>query len=314
MRARTQAASAAWVLALGLVLLAPAQASDTGSDEASAPGLSRQGADTCLRCHDESSDFPVMAIFDTPHGQRSDPRSPMAGLQCEACHGAGGEHAARRRPGEERPPMPHFGPHASAPMPEQNQACLGCHQDRSRQHWSGSEHEAADLSCAACHRVHAPADPVLDRRTQNDVCTDCHRRQQAESLLPSAHPLRSGDMSCSDCHAAHGALQPALIKGALPNQVCADCHADKRGPFLWQHPPASEDCGLCHQPHGSAHPAMLSQRAPLLCQQCHSQAGHPSLAHAPGGRPSAMLSLRACANCHSQVHGSNHPSGALLLR
>ncbi len=302
----------AWFLGLGLLL--PALAGAAQTDEGAAPELSRQGADSCLRCHDESSAFPVMAIFATPHGQRGDTRSPMAGLQCEACHGPGGEHAARRPPGEERPPMPHFGRHASAPLAEQNQACLGCHQDRTRLHWSGSEHEAGDLSCASCHRIHAGSDPVLERGGQNAVCVDCHRREQAESLLPSAHPLRSNEMNCGDCHAAHGALQPALLKGALPNQVCADCHADKRGPFLWQHPPASEDCGLCHRPHGSAHPALLRQRPPWLCQQCHDQAGHPAVAHSPGAAPSAMLSLRSCANCHSQVHGSNHPSGALLLR
>jgi hypothetical protein len=63
---------------------------------------------------------------------------------------------------------------------------------------------------------------------------------------------------------------------------------------------------------------MLTQRAPLLCQQCHSQAGHPSLPATsnslPGRSPSTYLLGSSCLNCHSQVHGSNHPSGSKLSR
>ena len=80
----------------------------------------------------------------------------------------------------------------------------------------------------------------------------------------------------------------------------------------------SEDCGLCHKPHGSANLGMLSQRAPFLCQQCHGREGHPSVpglpASLPGGAPSASLLAGGCVNCHSQVHGSNHPSGRRLTR
>ena len=63
---------------------------------------------------------------------------------------------------------------------------------------------------------------------------------------------------------------------------------------------------------------MLVKRPPLLCQSCHSQAGHPSVPHSSGGladgTPSAMLLNGSCLNCHSQVHGSNHPSGPRLTR
>ena len=50
-----------------------------------------RGADTCLKCHDEDDDYPVFDIFKTRHAQPGDPRSPFAGLQCEACHGPGPE-------------------------------------------------------------------------------------------------------------------------------------------------------------------------------------------------------------------------------
>ena len=295
---------------LALILLTPAaMANDAPA------GHSRQGADSCLKCHDETGDFPVMAIFRTPHGRRSDARAPMAKLQCEACHGPGGEHAGRVRPGSERPPIPNFGQHATASVAEQNQACLNCHQGGGQWHWAGSEHATAELSCTDCHSIHAEQDPALAAGgAQTRICTDCHATQDAELWLASAHPLRSGEMKCSDCHAPHGSANPAMLQGVTANEVCSDCHAEKRGPFLWEHAPVSEDCGLCHRPHGSNHPALLDQRPPWLCQQCHDQSGHPSVAHTPDALPSAMLSLRGCGNCHSQVHGSNHPSGATLMR
>ena len=104
------------------------------------------------------------------------------------------------------------------------------------------------------------------------------------------------------------------------NQTCYTCHAEKRGPFLWEHAPAAEDCTLCHDPHGSVNPARLKKNPPLLCQQCHSIAGHPSVARTPAGLPggagggSAFLLAGSCLNCHSQIHGSNHPSGVKLMR
>jgi hypothetical protein len=34
----------------------------------------------------------------------------------------------------------------------------------------------------------------------------------------------------------------------------------------------------------------------------------------PGGMASALLVGGGCVNCHSQVHGSNSPSGRALMR
>jgi DmsE family decaheme c-type cytochrome len=133
-----------------------------------------------------------------------------------------------------------------------------------------------------------------------------------------SHPLREGKMACTSCHSPHGATtEQQLIKQTL-NDTCFQCHAEKRGPFLWEHAPVTEDCSNCHNPHGSNHPGMLVKRAPLLCQSCHSQSGHPSIAQdADGlaaGTPSQYLLGQSCLNCHSQVHGSNHPSGSRLMR
>ena len=82
---------------------------------------------------------------------------------------------------------------------------------------------------------------------------------------------------------------------------------------------STENCANCHDPHGSAQPALLKIRPPFLCQTCHEGAGHPSIVNTPkglpgGGSPSAYLLVGGCVNCHSQVHGSNSPSGRAFMR
>ncbi len=313
-------------IALLLILMvcgaAGAQEAAGDAAEPAAVPYSRDGADTCLRCHGEGEDDPVLAIFQTRHGHRGDPRAPFGpgGLQCEACHGPGGEHAGRVRRGQERPAIGLFAAGSKATAEQENGACLGCHES-DHPGWTSSVHANNELSCTSCHRVHIVDDAVLDTRTQPEVCYDCHREQRADSLKTSTHPLRYGKIACSDCHQPHDSTFEHSLTESTVNETCYGCHAEKRGPHLWEHPPVEEDCGLCHRPHGSNHAALLKVRSPLLCQQCHSRADHASLAltgnELPGGTGdlrSAFLVSRGCGNCHSQVHGSNHPSGVNLTR
>lgn len=273
------------------------------------------GANTCLRCHDDPQTVP---IFQTPHAVRADPRTPFAELQCETCHGPGGEHAAHLHPGEPRPPIPLFGSHSPATVAQKNAVCLTCHQDNHRLGWQGGLHEQAGLACVSCHTIHVAHDPVLAKTAQPAVCYQCHQDVRAAFLKPSAHPVREGDLGCTACHNPHGTLTPHLLIASTVNDTCYTCHAQMRGPYLWEHPPAVENCDLCHVPHGSINSPLLVSRPPLLCQACHSQAGHPSLALTPAGlpgmRPSGFLLGGSCLNCHAAIHGSNDPSGAELNR
>jgi DmsE family decaheme c-type cytochrome len=282
------------------------------------PHYTDRGADTCIKCHDEDSEFPVFSIFKTKHATRADARTPMAGLQCEACHGPGSEHAKNVPEGQKQGPILAYGRKSRVPAEKQNAMCLGCHEGQARMHWAGSEHARADVGCSDCHRIHAERDAVLAKPEQPAVCQKCHQSVRADFLKPSVHPVRFGVMGCSDCHNTHGSVTDRLLVKPSVNQLCTTCHAEKRGPFLWEHAPVTEDCTTCHTPHGSIHRGLLVKRPPLLCQQCHSQAGHPSDAYTatglPGGAPSGFLLGQSCLNCHSQVHGSNHPSGVKLMR
>jgi DmsE family decaheme c-type cytochrome len=281
----------------------------------------KEGADTCLGCHDdESATYSASALFKTKHAQRGNQRAPFgpAGLQCEACHGPGAAHAKNKKAAS----INTFKPDSKVSLTSRNQICMSCHEGSARTGWHAGAHERADLACTDCHKVHREHDPVLKKATEPQVCFTCHKQERADFLKTSAHPLRQGKMACSDCHNAHGSTGNAMLSKPTVNQTCFSCHADKRGPVLWEHAPVAEDCSLCHSPHGSVRQALLVKAPPQLCQQCHSAAGHPSVARSSAGLPSAAGSTGAasflvgsgCVNCHTQVHGSNHPSGAKLMR
>ena len=279
-----------------------------------------KGADTCLGCHDdESATYSAAAIFKTKHGHPGDPRSPFGvkGLQCEACHGPGALHARNKKGAS----INNFKPDSKASLQERNQTCLTCHEGNTRTAWHAGAHERSGVACTDCHKIHrAQGDAVLTKASEAQVCLACHKKQSADFQKPSSHPVRQGLMSCSGCHSPHGSAAQAMLVKPTLNQTCTSCHAEKRGPLLWEHQPVTEDCSLCHTPHGSVRPALLAKSPPLLCQQCHSAAGHPSVARTsntlPGGSGggAAFTIAGSCTNCHSQVHGSNHPSGAKLMR
>jgi len=310
-----------WLLA-GLAWLPPASAQ--------APKLppvdeySESGADTCLSCHDDEGEtYSASALFKGKHAQRSDKRAPFGagGLQCEACHGPGARHAAKGS--KKAATINSFKASSHLPVEQRNQACLSCHEGQTRSAWHGGTHDLNKVACTDCHKMHNPrGDAVLVKASQPEVCYACHANQRADFHKSSAHPVRFGLMGCSDCHNAHGSRGPAMLAQPTLNQTCYSCHAEKRGPVLWEHAPVAEDCALCHTAHGSVRTALLTKSPPLLCQQCHSPAGHPPLPRTPGSLPggttsgssSMFLVGGSCTNCHSQVHGSNHPAGSKLMR
>jgi DmsE family decaheme c-type cytochrome len=283
-----------------------------------AQDYSSQGADSCLPCHYTGQPKPATAIFFTKHASNTDPAAPFAGLQCETCHGPGQDHVFAQQRSLDVLPVNTFGIKSKTPIKTQNQICLNCHETGGRLAWFGSRHQVEKLSCASCHRIHRSRDRIFDSLEQQKVCFDCHPKRRSDTLKASSHPLRLGNMSCSDCHDPHNGNNDFLLRESTINETCYTCHAEKQGPYLWEHAPASDNCSLCHLPHGSNHPALLKKRPPLLCQQCHSPAGHPSTAYTSEQTEhpfsNRFMLGRACLNCHSQIHGSNHPSGATLHR
>ena len=211
-----------------------------------------------------------------------------------------------------------FGPQWPSDAETRSASCQGCHDNGDQLMWTGSGHQQENLSCDSCHNSHQPSDLAMRETEADQVCLDCHARVRSEIHLPSRHPIAEGKTACTDCHNPHGGMGHADLREVTVNDNCFSCHQEKRGPFLWEHAPVAEDCALCHRPHGSVNDALLTTRGPALCQQCHAAAFHPSQPYGseglPGGSANQNLLGKNCLNCHSQIHGSNHPSGARLTR
>jgi DmsE family decaheme c-type cytochrome len=284
---------------------------------ANATGLVLNDDAKCTKCHDESDNAPVLAIGKTKHGVRADLRTPT----CTSCHGDSSAHLNNPGGGKDRPiPDRTFTKNSKTPPAARNEACLTCHQKDSKRHlWAGSPHEIADVACTSCHQVHVSHDKVRDKRTQPEVCFTCHKEQRAQVNKPSHHPILEGKVACSDCHNPHGSAGPKLMKRDSVVETCYACHMEKRGPFVHDHRPVSDDCTNCHMPHGTVADNLLKARPPMVCYQCHSGHGTPGVAGvAPGvtTSPKANTNIeqaRGCLNCHTEIHGSNNPNGGQNL-
>ena len=268
------------------------------------------GAETCKACHETEA----TSLAATSHG-KTGVADWSGGIACETCHGPGAAHADSGDPSKIRVLR-------TLPGPEQSAACLTCHERGDRSHWQGSAHDGRGLSCLTCHTIHQTGKPhpaLLKKATEFETCGSCHLRRKA-SLMRSAHmPLREGTMTCTSCHDPHGSTGPSLLKQESINDNCYSCHAEKKAPLLWEHPPVKENCLTCHDPHGSLHPRMQIAKQPRVCQQCHDESRHPTQPYAeasagPEFFPNARMFDRGCLNCHSQIHGSNHPAGMRFLR
>lgn len=300
---------------IGLLLMLPAStpAQAPATPPAMPPDGGYVGAETCKSCHEDAH----RKFEQTKMGRLflKHPRNTREALACENCHGPGKAHAEAGG-GKGVGGMITFAKNDKTPVAKRNQMCTQCHEKGDRIWWQGSPHESRDIACTNCHKVMEDVSPKhqLAKATQIETCGQCHIQRRAQQMRSSHMPLREGKMTCTSCHNPHGAITPAMLKEMSVNDTCFTCHAEKRGPFLWQHAPVNESCVNCHDPHGSNHERMLKVAKPRLCQQCHNERQHPT---APYGRDPASLKFvlgRQCSNCHVNIHGSNHPSGFAFTR
>jgi DmsE family decaheme c-type cytochrome len=289
----------------------PATAVPTAAvQQAAAPSSGYAGEQMCITCHEEKT----KGYHGSAHNRAQNPRTPAAGKGCESCHGPGQAHVEG---GGDKTKIKNP---ASMTPSESNEACTTCHNRSNHSEWDGSKHEARNVSCVTCHSVHAPKSEKaqLKTETQQETCVQCHRRE-VNKVHKTAHmPVREGKLECSTCHNPHGSQNVKMLReGNSISESCASCHAEKRGPFLFEHMPVRESCVTCHDPHGSNNERMLVAKQPMLCQRCHIHARHPATIY-DGTTITARSNRivgRSCVNCHSMIHGSNHPtSGKALTR
>ena len=275
----------------------------------------------CVTCHEK----PTATIRLTAHGAAND----ASGSACQACHGDATLHL--QDPTKNKPA--NIINSKTATAAEKSAVCLTCHAgQRQLENWTIAKHRKVDVTCVNCHSIHQPqtaannsnvkgaqfaAAPytTTSRPLTYKRCVECHTDVRADILKPSHHPIIEGKIGCENCHDPHGSMQKASLRADSVNDLCLSCHADKRGPWIHEHPPVEENCATCHTPHGSAHKGLLAQKPPALCADCHAN-GHTHGIYdgrgtIPGTLPSNIrFQSSGCVNCHRQIHGSNAPSSA----
>jgi DmsE family decaheme c-type cytochrome len=270
------------------------------------------GEAACLECHSDMT----KGYRDTVHGRPEHLRTPAANQGCESCHGPGAKHV-------EDPSVPgSIRAFPKIPPREASETCMTCHARDQHALWDGSTHDARNMSCVTCHSVHAFKSGRAQLKTTGELqtCATCHRDKIAKLDRSGHMPVREGKMQCSTCHNPHGSTNVRMLRrGDSLAEACTVCHADKRGPFLWEHAPTRDGCTTCHDPHGSSNERMLVAKPPILCQRCHVMTRHPSTIYdgaliGSGATPSVRIFARSCVTCHSAIHGSNHPSGQRYIR
>ena len=266
------------------------------------------GQDTCLTCHGEKE------YKGTLHALKSNPKSPAATHGCESCHGPGKVHVDSGGEPDKIVNLKTITPQRAS------ETCATCHDRTKHGLWSGSQHDQRNVGCVTCHSVHTPKGPKqIKAASEPELCATCHRNV-VNKLHRFAHmPVREGKIQCSSCHNPHGSTNTKLLKtGTTVDESCTSCHSEKRGPYLWEHAPVANACVTCHDPHGSNNERMLAAKVPFLCQRCHVTSRHPPTVYEGfllnNSTSANRMISRGCIVCHSQIHGSNAPSGKYFQR
>jgi DmsE family decaheme c-type cytochrome len=268
------------------------------------------GTSSCLDCHAKEG-----AVFaGTVKGRIlvAKPRNSHEALGCESCHGPGKTHAESG--GEEIGQLVSFAKNSKTSVKARDALCLSCHERTARMLWQGSVHETRDVGCTSCHTLMHSDRSNLHASTVPGTCAQCHQQRASQMLRASHMPVGERKMDCVACHNPHGSPNEKLLIASSVNEVCFTCHAEKRGPFLWQHPPVIESCANCHDSHGTAYEKLLKVPKPRLCQQCHDPTSHPTQPRGITAVDARFIRGRQCADCHFNIHGSNHPSGKYFTR
>lgn len=244
-------------------------------------GAQGVGKERCLECHEEKKEKLLKVHAD-----------------CESCHGAGSVHV--EDPSKENIAYPN------------ETACLTCHQyrDNRRLTWKSSEHRQANLTCIDCHSVHQKAFRKADVRfsylqPKSALCLRCHANKVGQFRMTSHHPVLEGAMNCVECHNPH---EDRKLQATERNDLCYRCHQEKRGPWVYEHQPVTEDCQICHSPHGSVSRRLLRKNEPYVCLSCHSFAASRHVDQGSTGIAGTNFTrafFTRCSDCHGAIHGTH---------
>jgi len=291
------------------------------------------GSETCKACHEDQ----FSSFSKTKHAELAHAGWKAEKQGCESCHGPGKAHVDG---GGDKTKIRTF---VGETPKQKSEACLTCHAGKEdHNNYRRGEHWRNDVACVDCHSPHLTAKdaerlvgPAVGRRdaassliplspfgerssrvepekmlVRNDpqLCLTCHNEMKAQFTQPFHHRVLEGAMKCSDCHNPHGGFEQKQARLAVGvDAACIKCHADKQGPFVYEHAPAKvEGCTSCHSPHGSANSKLLARsNVSQLCIECHSNLQATGTPNTPSFHNLTTARFQNCTTCHAKIHGSN---------
>lgn len=311
------------------------------------------GDKVCTECHDESDKAPVLGLYQTRHGQKADARTPgcqtchgpsaahvkdqkvltdvvFSGKRksgadaqsavCLTCHKGGtrglwegSKHHTSDLSCNNCHKVHQTGQDKVLNKVTQSDVCFACHKSTRAQVQRVSTHPIAEgkVACSDCHNTHGSIGPKLVKEENvRDTCFTCH----AEKRGPFLHQHAGAMDDCMNCHSPHGSTNLSMLKGRQP-WLCQECHGDSA-----PHPGAVYSGN--NLPGGAQANANLTGglRSSLGSGASFIPPTPLNLTNPVTGAPitsnagSAQIAMRGCTNCHSQVHGSNHPGGQRFTR
>src|SRR5579863_7521241 len=148
----------------GMLGLALAAAAVPWAAAQTPPGFA--GSETCKVCHEDIYN----GVAKSPHHVVDvDAKREWQGRGCESCHGPGQAHT-------EGPAADNIQNPAKLTAAAADKICLTCHLNQPTHVGRlESSHAKNQISCTACHKVHA-SEPLVARKADaiNAQCGSCH--------------------------------------------------------------------------------------------------------------------------------------------
>ncbi len=160
----------------------------------------REGAETCLTCHDKTTDQKTF---------RDGVHQGTSAVNCLTCHSIhGGDPRSRHLLVKDDPAL-----------------CASCHPAvaASFANKPYAHRMGRGMQCTSCHEPHGRhgRDSVKLTRAGEIACLSCHTGQRGPYVF--SHVVdAAGD--CTTCHEPHGSSNPKQLVRAQVYQLCIECH------------------------------------------------------------------------------------------
>ena len=180
----------------------------------------------CLECH------ATYIESRPPPSNRYSHAGFVSGIQCEKCHGPGGEHIRRETTKSGASSGSAILNPARFPRERQMDLCAWCH----------AGHGDALLASFSYKPGETLARYIRQPRPDPDAPLDVHGNQV--EMLRVSRCFQASEMTCLTCHDSH-ASQHDLAEFS---QRCLSCHKPDSATFSKPDHPVSNNCIDCHMP------------------------------------------------------------------